>query len=133
MDSGIRCHNYRYTVTQVLISVKCFLGSSAGFRGLSSVFYILKEWISPFIAPAYTTIRQWILKIGLYKLNCPKYSSSGWFFVVDTSIQMGAQKCVVILGLEFGHLSWPEGPKIATAQGTALGKVRKKMQPERMQ
>ena len=37
--------------------------------------------MSSFIAPAYTTIRQWILKIGLYKLNCPKYSSSGWFFV----------------------------------------------------
>ncbi len=84
----------------MFISIKCFLGSSAGFRGLSSVFHILKEWISPFIAPAYTTIRQWILKIGLYKLNCPKYSPSGWFFIVDTSIQMGAQKCVVILGVK---------------------------------
>ena len=56
--------------------------------------------MSSFIAPAYTTIRQWILKIGLYKLNCPKYSSSGWFFVIDTSIQMGGQKCVVILGVK---------------------------------
>lgn len=52
------------------------------------------------MAPAYTTIRQWLLKIGLYKLNRPKYSPSGWFFIVDTSIQMGAQKCVVILGIK---------------------------------
>lgn len=100
IDSGIKCHNYKYTVTQVFISIKCFLGSSAGFRGLSSVFCILQEWMSSFIAPAYTTIRQWLLKIGLYKLNCPKYSPSGWFFIVDTSIQMGSQKCVVILGIK---------------------------------
>lgn len=52
------------------------------------------------MTPAYTTIRQWILKIGLYKLNRPKYSLGGWFFIVDTSIQMGAQKCVVVLGIK---------------------------------
>jgi hypothetical protein len=52
------------------------------------------------ITPAYTTIRQWVLKIGLYKLQRPKHSPSGWFFVIDTSIQMGSQKCVVVLGVK---------------------------------
>jgi hypothetical protein len=100
IGEGERCGNYKYTTQQILISIKCFLGSSAGFRGLSSVFQILSEWISSFITPAYTTIRQWLLKIGLYKLQCPKYSPSGWFFIVDTSIQMGPQKCVVVLGVK---------------------------------
>jgi hypothetical protein len=100
IDSGERCSNYRYSIAQILISIKCFVGSSAGFRGLSRVFQILKEWVSAFIAPAYTTIRQWLLKIGLYKLQCPKYSPRGWFFVIDTSIQMGPQKCVVVLGVK---------------------------------
>lgn len=52
------------------------------------------------MTPAHTTIRQWLLKIGLYKLTSSKYSPSGWFFVVDTSIQMGSQKCVVVLGVK---------------------------------
>jgi hypothetical protein len=52
------------------------------------------------MTPAYTTIRLWLLKIGLYKLNCSKYSPSGWFFIVDTSIQMGSQKCVAVLGIK---------------------------------
>lgn len=39
------------------------------------------------------------MKIGLYKLECPKHSSQGWFFIIDTSIQMGPQKCVVVLGV----------------------------------
>lgn len=40
------------------------------------------------------------MKVGLYKLNRPKYSPNGWFFIIDTSIQMGPQKCVVVLGLK---------------------------------
>lgn len=64
------------------------------------MFHILSEWISSFITPAYTTIRQWLLKIGLYKLKSHKYSPLGWFFIVDTSIQMGPQKCVVVLGVK---------------------------------
>jgi hypothetical protein len=51
-------------------------------------------------APAFTTIRQWLLKIGLYKLTPPKHSPHGWFFIIDTSIQMGSQKCVVVLGIK---------------------------------
>jgi hypothetical protein len=33
-------------------------------------------------------------------LQRPKYSPSGWFFIIDTSIQMGPQKCVVVLGVK---------------------------------
>jgi len=92
--------HYQYTVSQILISVKCFLGSSAGFRGLSSVFQIIKEYISSIAAPAHTTIRQWLLKIGLYKLQRPKHSSQSWFWIIDTTIQMGSQKCVLVLGVK---------------------------------
>lgn len=60
----------------------------------------MKEWIFSLGTPAFTTIRQWLLKIGLYKLILPLRSSHGWFFIVDTSIQMGSQKCVVVLGVK---------------------------------
>lgn len=99
LDDGQRCPNYKYTIQQIIISIKCFLGSSAGFRGLSSVFQTLKEFISSIATPVHTTIRQWLLKIGLYKLERPKHSSQGWFFIIDTSIQMGSQKCVVVIGV----------------------------------
>ena len=64
-----------------------FFGSSAGFRGFSTTFFANNPriyWIV-FMTPAYTTIRQWLL-IGLYKLNRPKYSPSGWFFVLLTRV-----------------------------------------------
>lgn len=83
-----------------MIAIKCFLGSSAGFRALSNVFKILNKWVSSIAAPAASSIRQWLLKLGLYKLLQPKHSENGWFFIVDTSIQMGPQKCVVVLGVK---------------------------------
>ena len=60
----------------------------------------MQEWITWLRTPAYTTIRQWLLKMGLYKLERPKSSPNGWFFIIDTSIQMGPQKVVVILGVK---------------------------------
>lgn len=30
----------------------------------------------------------------------PKTSSQGWFFIIDSSIQMGLQKCVLVLGVK---------------------------------
>ena len=79
--------------------MSCFFGSSVGFRALSNVFKTLQNWVLSLATPAYTTIRQWILKLGLYKLQSPKSSPNGWFFIIDTSIQMGSQKCVVVLGV----------------------------------
>lgn len=94
-----KCPGYKYNVTQILISLECFLGSSAGFRALSNIFHILGNWISAIATPAASTIRQWFFKLGLYKLIQPKRSENGWFLIVDTSIQMGPQKCVVVLGV----------------------------------
>lgn len=39
------------------------------------------------------------MKIGLHKLQRPKAFPKGWFCIIDTSIQMGSQKCVVVLAL----------------------------------
>lgn len=40
------------------------------------------------------------MKLGLYKLTRPKHSSQGWFWIIDTTIQMGSQKCVLVLGVK---------------------------------
>jgi hypothetical protein len=50
--------------------------------------------------PVYTTIRMWLCKLGLYKLNQSKSTSSKYFHIVDVSIQMGRQKFVVVLGVK---------------------------------
>lgn len=99
-----------------MISLECFLGSSAGFRALGNIFRILGNWISVIAAPAASTIRQWFLKLGLYNLNRPKRSEDGWFLIFDTSIQMGPQKCVVVLGVRKSDLTSDFCPTLEQAE-----------------
>jgi hypothetical protein len=99
------------------MSIKCFVATSAGFRALSSIFQTVQQWISGIATPAYTTIRQWVLKIGLYKLSRPKTTSPrGWFLIIDTSIQMGAQKCVVVLGIRKSDINKNFSPTLEQAE-----------------
>lgn len=73
---------------------------STGFRALTNTFQTLREWITSLGAPAHTTIRQWLFKLGLYMLERPKNVLANWFYIIDTSIQMGLQKCVLIVGVK---------------------------------
>ena len=81
------------------------MSGSVGFRGLESVFSTLKEWFTSLATPVYGTIRQWISKLGLFKLERPKVPSEAWFLVIDTSIQMGQQKFVLVLGVRQEQLT----------------------------
>ena len=49
--------------------------------------------------PTWYTVRIWLLKLGLYKLSRPKEQADDWIWIADHSIQLGAEKCLVILGI----------------------------------
>lgn len=49
--------------------------------------------------PNWNTGRFWLLRLGLYKLISPKYISDDWIWIVDHSVQIGKEKCFVILGI----------------------------------
>lgn len=91
---------FKYSVAQIAISLKCIVNSSVGFRTLSKIFIILKEKVNSLGIPVYTTIRMWLCKFGLYKLNTFKCGFSRYFHIIDTSVQMGKQKFVVVLGVK---------------------------------
>jgi len=58
--------------------------------------------------PSYKTITRWLTRIGLYKLHRPKERADDWIFIVDNSIQIGTQKCFVVLGIRLSKLkAWP--------------------------
>lgn len=50
-------------------------------------------------APSYATIRLWLLRLGLYKLQRPLQPASDWVWIVDHTMQIGTMKCLIILGL----------------------------------
>lgn len=49
-------------------------------------------------APSFTTIKNWTQQLGYYKLKGPKTIANDWMVLIDASIQMGQNKCVMVLG-----------------------------------
>jgi hypothetical protein len=60
-----------------------------------SLFKDSLQWSS---TPVHATIRQWLLKIGLFKLARSGKLQGKWILIGDATIQMGSQKALLILG-----------------------------------
>jgi hypothetical protein len=58
-------------------------------------------------APSWYTGRLWRLRVGYYKLSRLKEQAADWVWIVDQTVQMGTEKCFVILGLRLSALPPP--------------------------
>lgn len=54
--------------------------------------------------PSWYTGRLWLMRLGYYKLNRPKEHANDWVWIVDHSIQLGKEKCFVVLGIRLKDL-----------------------------
>lgn len=57
--------------------------------------------------PHWTTGRIWLQRLGHAKLTSPKEQADDWAWLADHSVQIGEQKCLVILGIRLCHLPPP--------------------------
>ncbi len=48
---------------------------------------------------SYGCVRQWILRIGLGLLHEPIQKRNDWIYITDFSIQLGKERCLLILGV----------------------------------
>ena len=61
-------------------------------------------------APDHTTVRTWLLRIGLYQLTRSKDVADDWVWLVDHTVQTGQEKCLVVLGVRLSQLPPPGEP-----------------------
>ena len=54
--------------------------------------------------PTWHTGRLWLLRLGYYKLTRPKKQADDWVWIADHTVQIGAEKCLVILGIRLSNL-----------------------------
>ena len=83
-------------VLNAATSLRCASrGMRIAFSGLTEQAMSIPQW---------TTGRLWLLRLGYYKLSRAKEKAQDWIWIGDHSIQMGTQKCLVILGLRLSQL-----------------------------
>lgn len=85
-------------VHTIFLAIKFLVSGLNSLRGIAKTFEILAMH-QTYSSPNFNTIRQWVLRLGLYELNRKKEYRSDWIFIVDMTIEIGKNKCLVILGI----------------------------------
>jgi hypothetical protein len=85
-------------VTLVLSAVTSLRGASRTIETVLSLFGPSLPW------PSWYAGRLWLLRIGYYKLMRPKPKASDWVWIVDHTVQVGVEKCLLILGVRLTDL-----------------------------
>jgi hypothetical protein len=91
------------------VSVQCLflrlLLQGVSLRGVPRVLAVVTEalgWELPI--PHWTTGRLWLLRLGHALLTMALEKAEDWAWLIDHSVQIGQDKCLVILGIRLSHL-----------------------------
>jgi hypothetical protein len=93
-----RPDRHRYLTHTIFLAVKFLISGLNSLRGIAKTFEILAINQAD-SSPNFNTIRQWVLRLGLYELKREKAYKLDWIFIVDMTIEIGKNKCLVILGI----------------------------------
>ena len=90
--------------------------AALGFRGAAGALGILSGLFpTEERAPSPNGGQMWLLRLGLYELSRPKEHADDWVWILDHTIQVGASKCLVVVGVRLA--AWER--KRADAQRSA--------------
>lgn len=74
-------------------------------RGVPRVLAVVAEaWGWSLSIPHWTTGRLWLLRLGHALLTMPLEQAEDWAWLIDHSVQIGQEKCLVILGIRLQDL-----------------------------
>lgn len=84
------------------------LARVVGLRGAARAMEIFYEWLGiPQRTPNWTTIRNWITRLGVAELEQPVEKADDWILMADHSNQVGKEHALVILGVRASELPEP--------------------------
>ena len=101
----MRPYHHVYSLRCITLFLTLVLSAAASVRGASRVLEIL-GLTGPAALPKPTWFagRLWLLRLGYYQLTRPKVPATDWVWIIDHTIQIGPEKCLVILGLRLSQL-----------------------------
>jgi hypothetical protein len=81
------------------------LTAKSTLRGASTIWNFLRQFMPGLPeAPHWSTGRLWLLRLGCARLSEAKEWASDWIWFVDHTVQIGKEKCLLILGIRACHL-----------------------------
>lgn len=97
------CHMYSFT--HIFMFIQLVISTSIRMRSADRAMeFFLSFFELDLPSPSWYSGRLWILRIGLYKLERPKQVAEDWIWIIDHTVQLGKEKCLVILGIRQENL-----------------------------
>src|SRR3989338_3947647 len=105
-DFSIIPARHSYSLGHIMLFVSLVLCAAASLRCASqSMAIVLGRLMKGALPiPRWNTGRLWLLRLGYYKLDRAKQRAEDWVWIVDHSVQIGVEKCLVILGIRLSQL-----------------------------
>jgi len=99
---------HSYCISIITMWCQLILIGATSLRAASRVLSIILPYYDSMPSiPSWYTGRLWLLRLGYYKLTRDKVKADDWIWIIDHSIQTGAEKCFVILGIRLSTM--PKG------------------------
>jgi hypothetical protein len=96
---------HSYSIAHICLFVEFVLSGGASLRGASGILGIITSFMNlGGSTPSWYTGRFWLLRLGYYKLERAKQKAADWIWIVDHTVQLGSEKCLVIVGIRQSSL-----------------------------
>ncbi len=92
----------------VTMCIRFVLEAAISFRAIPKSVHVVFSSFAIFQKtkiPCPNTILRWLTKVGLYNLLSEKEQADDWAAIADHTVQLGDQKCLVILGVRLSKLT----------------------------
>lgn len=91
-----------------LISVCVNLAMRVGLRASITCMEIIRDWLGATLRlPVWTTVRTWLMRVGVAALEAPVEEADDWVWMADHSNQIGQDKALAVIGLRASHMPPP--------------------------
>jgi hypothetical protein len=99
-DLAVQLPRHHYSLGVVAASLGLVLQAGMALRRAPSVLAMSWRWGGIEAgAPSFSSVRLWLLRLGLYQLNRPKEQADDWMWIVDHTLQIGEHKCMILVGI----------------------------------
>jgi len=117
---GLVAYRHTYSLGCVGLFLSLVMDAAASLQCAERVLDIVGAALGlPLPTPTWCAGRLWLLRLGYYKLTRPKVIAEDWVWIIDHTVQIGADKFLVILGLRLGDLP-PAGHSVGHADVETL-------------
>jgi hypothetical protein len=91
-----------------MISLCVNLAMKAGLRASINCLEIVMDWLDADIRlPVWTTVRTWLMRLGVAALEAPVEQADDWIWMADHSNQIGQEKALAVIGMRASNMPSP--------------------------